>query len=127
MRCSYLPSASTQPPPQSTSYRWTTGGIAFIFSLRKKTSGLPPYPPRILLCQSHFSTRRSDSADLRLNFRSLRDVFYTYQELNVIHSVVKPRIRASLMSASVDMRSHAIIIIAPPLLLLTEKTHKKVM
>lgn len=44
----------------------------FYFSLLGRHIWFTSAPShRILLCQSHFSTRRSDSAGLRLNFRRL--------------------------------------------------------
>ncbi len=67
--------------------------------------------PRILLCQSHFSTRRSDSAGLRLNFRHLLHIPRAQRN----SAVMRPHIRASLTLACVEVYRHAIIIIAPPL------------
>ncbi len=88
--------------------RKTTGGTTFIFlSHLVYLCTLP----RILLCQSHFSTRRSDSAGLRLNFRHLLHI----PRAQCNSAVMRPHIRASLTLACVEVYRHAIIIIAPPL------------
>lgn len=112
MHCSYLIAALSKNEKHVT-HLWNEGNILqlrsyFYFSLLGRHIWFTSAPsPRILLCQSHFSSRRSDS----LVCVWTSDVFYTYQESSVIH------IRASLRPEPVlrcGLRC-VIIMIAPPL------------